>query len=50
MIQNTKREYMPPQIEQLLARVEKGYDVSVQDVAATGDNAIHFETVQGSWD
>lgn len=50
MIQNTKREYLPPQIEQMLARVEKGYEVSGQDVAVTGDNAIHFVTDQGSWD
>ena len=49
MTQNAKREYQPPQIEQLQARVEKGYQVSGQDAALSGDNAIQFQDVYGSW-
>ena len=49
MTQNAKREYLPPQIEQLQVRVEKGYQVSGQDAVVTGDNAIQFGTAEGSW-
>ncbi len=51
MTQNIKREYLPPQIKQLQVSVEEGYALSSQNVVATGDNdAIHFTTVQGSWE
>jgi hypothetical protein len=51
MTQNTKREYLPPQIKQLQVSVEEGYALSSQNIVATGDNdAIHFTTVQGSWE
>ena len=51
MTQNTKREYVPPQIKQIQVRVEVGYALSRQNIVATGDNdAIHFTTVQGSWE
>jgi hypothetical protein len=49
MTQSTKREYQPPQIEQLQARVEKGYTASGQNPALSGDNAIQFGTAEGSW-
>ena len=49
MTQSTKREYQPPQIEQLQAHVEKGYTASVQNPALSGDNAIQFGTAEGSW-
>ena len=51
MTQNIKLEYLPPQIKQLQVSVEEGYALSSQNVVATGDNdAIHFTTVQGSWE
>ena len=50
MTQNRKREYLPPQIEQLQARVEKGYQVSGQNAVASGDNTgIQFVDTYGSW-
>ena len=50
MTQNTKREYVPPQIKQLQINVEEGYALSRQNIVATGDNdAIHFVTDNGSW-
>ena len=49
MTQNRKREYLPPQIEQLQARVETGFQVSSQEAVASGDNAIQFENIEGSW-
>ena len=49
MTQNTKREYQPPQIEQLQARVEKGYQVSGQSAASSSGSPIQFGTSEGSW-
>ena len=50
MTQNTKREYVPPQIKQLQVSVEEGYALSRQNIVATGDNdVIHFITDNGSW-
>ena len=50
MNQNTKREYLPPQIKQVQVSVEDGYAVSRLNVVATGDNSgIHFGTINGSW-
>ena len=49
MTQSTKREYQSPQIKQLQVHVENGFLVSGQNPIASGDNAIHFEEVQGTW-
>ena len=49
MNQNAKREYQSPQIKQLQVPVENGFRLSGQNVVASGDNAIQFENVQGTW-
>jgi len=49
MTQSTKREYQPPQIEQLQAHVEKGYTASVQNATPSSSSPIQFETAEGSW-
>ena len=50
MTQNTKREYLPPQIKQVQVNVEDGYALSHQNIVASGDSdGIHFVTDNGSW-
>ena len=50
MSQNIKWEYEPPQIKQLSVNVEEGYALSSQAPAVTGDNAIHFDIINGAWE
>ena len=49
MTQNTKREYVSPQVRQLRIGVEEGYALSRQNVVETSETTIHFGTVQGQW-
>ena len=52
MKEKSKREYLTPQIRQMLVVVEDGYAISHQDTSGTTtdpSSGFHFGTIPGQW-